>query len=560
MQILLTYCLKFSVSVAIVSIFYELFLKKLTFYNWNRYYLLGYSLLSFFVVFIDISPMLQNNELKHADLVKWVPVLISGEVITTNAREPRVITASNLLALIFITGIVVMLVRLILQLLSFKRMMRNAKYISVEGMKCYQVNEAIIPFSFGNSIFLNSNLHTETELKDIIRHEFVHVKQRHSIDIIWGEILCLLNWYNPFAWLLRASIRQNLEFIADNKVLQSGIDRKAYQYLLLKVIGNNQFSIASKFNFSSLKKRIVMMNKLKSARLNLVRFLFVLPLIAVLLLAFRTIETKRTATRRVGAVLYTGVVDTIPKPATTSRQNSSVGKTVSVQSDRYVITGDKAVIHLHDGTVEEFDLKNKEQKQKFEDKYGEIITVVPVTVGSSVTVDGVKALIAPVNVNANINSNLNSNINTMVNSNVSVAAVAGTTIVSAATPDIADVAVATTVAPLAVSGVPFAIADQDPNIIIGDQEVLFSITKNTTRTELDDLKKEMKEKGYELSFDEINYNDNGKLISISGTMESKDATNKFSATGFSKIVVSVVNEGGHTFFRIDDQRAAKRVI
>ena len=89
---------------------------------------------------------------------------------------------------------------------------------------------------------------------------------------------------------------------------------------------------------------------------------------------------------------------------------------------------------------------------------------------------------------------------------------------------------------------------------------MFTITKNTTRAELDDLKKEMKEKGYELSFDEVKFNDSGKLISISGTMESKDATNKFSAADFSKIVVSVVNESGHTFFRIDDQRAAKRVI
>src|SRR4029453_17672904 len=102
-----------------------------------------------------------------------------------------------------------------------------------------------------------------------------HVKQRHSIDIIWGEILCMLNWYNPFAWLLKSAIRQNLEFIADNKVMEHGIDKKEYQYLLLKVIGNNQFSIAPKFNFSSLKKRIAMMNKMKTAGVHLVKFLFI---------------------------------------------------------------------------------------------------------------------------------------------------------------------------------------------------------------------------------------------------------------------------------------------
>jgi beta-lactamase regulating signal transducer with metallopeptidase domain len=182
----------------------------------------------------------------------------------------------------------IMLVRLLLQLLSFRRMMKKALPVSTDGMNLYQVNENIIPFSFGNSIFINRHLHNEKELEEIIRHEFVHVKQRHSLDIIWAELLCLVNWFNPFAWMLRRSIRQNLEFIADHKVLENGINKKEYQYLLLKVIGNNQYSIATQFNFSSLKKRIAMMNKLKSAKLHLLKFLFVMPVVIVMLLAFRT--------------------------------------------------------------------------------------------------------------------------------------------------------------------------------------------------------------------------------------------------------------------------------
>ena len=136
-------------------------------------------------------------------------------------------------------------------------MRRKANILSVDGMKLYQVHQNIIPFSFGNSIFINRELHTEDELQEIIRHEFVHVKQKHTLDIIWSEWLCIINWYNPFAWLLKTAIRQNLEFIADNKVLQNGVDRKHYQYLLLKVIGNSHFSLASKFNFSSLKNNVI---------------------------------------------------------------------------------------------------------------------------------------------------------------------------------------------------------------------------------------------------------------------------------------------------------------
>jgi N-acetylmuramoyl-L-alanine amidase len=102
--------------------------------------------------------------------------------------------------------------------------------------------------------------------------------------------MCILNWYNPFAWLLRHNLRQNLEFIADSKVIQSGIDKKQYQYSLLKVIAAPEFQIVSQFNIVSLKKRIAMMNKMPSNRVHLVKFLFVLPLLAVSLLAFRGVS------------------------------------------------------------------------------------------------------------------------------------------------------------------------------------------------------------------------------------------------------------------------------
>jgi hypothetical protein len=145
-----------------------------------------------------------------------------------------------------------------------------------------------MPFSFGDSIYLNKNSHTDKELEEIIMHEYVHVKQRHSVDILIAELLCIVNWYNPFSWFMRHSIRQNLEFIADDNVVRSGINKKDYQYHLLKVVGIPQYRIANQFNFSSLKKRIIMMNRQKSAKIQLLKFMFILPLLAVTLLAFRS--------------------------------------------------------------------------------------------------------------------------------------------------------------------------------------------------------------------------------------------------------------------------------
>jgi hypothetical protein len=129
-------------------------------------------------------------------------------------------------------GAAILLLRFIIRYISFVRIRHRSELISDDGIKIYQVDKEIIPFSFGNAVFINRNQHSEEELKEIVRHEFVHVKQNHTIDIVWAELLCIFNWYNPFAWLLKRSIRQNLEFIADNKVIENGHQQKRISILI----------------------------------------------------------------------------------------------------------------------------------------------------------------------------------------------------------------------------------------------------------------------------------------------------------------------------------------
>lgn len=202
--------------------------------------------------------------------------------------------------LIAALGSLILLARFLIMFCSFLRIKRKAQLISDDRTRIYQLDEDMRPFSFGNAIFINTELHSGEELEEIIRHEFVHVKQKHTLDIIWSELLCILLWFNPFVWLLRKSIKQNLEFLADKQVLQNGMDKKEYQYLLLKVMGNKQFAFTNHFNFSSLKNRIAMMNTLRSARVHLAKFLFLLPVVAVLLLAFRK-EVLREVKKEAGS-------------------------------------------------------------------------------------------------------------------------------------------------------------------------------------------------------------------------------------------------------------------
>jgi hypothetical protein len=292
----LDYLLKLSISLAVVGLFYQVLLRRHTFYTANRWYLLGYSALAFVLPFIDLNRTLPPADLARVPLVQYVPTLQSldaTEVETTTLDAAYVVqesswSLSDWMLLLLLTGVMFMLLRLLVHAVAYLRIKQRARLVSDESVKIYHVERAIVPFSFGNAIFINPTLHQESELREIMMHELVHVRQRHTFDILFGEVLCVLNWYNPFAWLIRHAIRQNLEFIADRAVLEKGVDARAYQFLLLKVAGVPAFQLANQFNFSSLKQRILMMNRTKTAKVYIYRFLYAVPMLLVLLAMFRT--------------------------------------------------------------------------------------------------------------------------------------------------------------------------------------------------------------------------------------------------------------------------------
>ena len=156
MVAILYYLLKVSISLALVFLFYQLVLRKLTFYNWNRWFLLGYSLLSFIIPFFNISPVLEKNDWSGSQVINWVPVVQSQSVAGIATKESS-ISFIDVAGLLLLSGMVLMFVRLLLQLLSFRKMVKKASCLSDQGMKLYEVNAPIIPFSFGNSIFISAN-------------------------------------------------------------------------------------------------------------------------------------------------------------------------------------------------------------------------------------------------------------------------------------------------------------------------------------------------------------------------------------------------------------------
>ena len=333
MPVIILYLLRLSIALATVWLFYRCVLRRLTFFSWNRWYLLGYSLLCFAIPLINIDPWLPGEADRGGEMVRFIPIIGTPPVGEKGGFWFRTLSGWNGLLWLLGAGACVLALRLGARWLSLVRVRRRARktvYLYEAGgqeeketlrIPVYEVEEPILPFSYGKAIYINGRQHTEKEWESIILHEYVHIRQRHTADMLAAEWICILNWYNPFAWLIRHAIRQNLEFIADRQVLEGGCDRKRYQYHLLQVVGDPVYRLANNFNFSSLKKRIIMMNKIKSARVHLVRFLFALPLAVVLLLAFRDPRVADVLGHRTrSATEAGGRGDTVPGPGEQAKE------------------------------------------------------------------------------------------------------------------------------------------------------------------------------------------------------------------------------------------------
>lgn len=283
MSIFLLYLVKLALCLVLGFLFYATLLRRMTWYQWNRYFLLLFPL---FAMAAPLLPLSFTGRIQS--------VAASFHIVTfTDAASPAktvlpsaVFNWMQFTTVIILAGMVFFAARFLLRLVSLFRTRIQATLLNSGDIRLYHLNGCKAPFSFGMGIYLDTTLYEQDDLEKIVAHESVHIAQRHTLDTIAAELLCIVQWFNPFAWLLKQATRQNLEFIADDAVLRLGANRKSYQYLLLKVSGAMNYPLATSFLFPSLKNRIGMMNRERSPRRTLLRFVYILPLVCVLLFAF----------------------------------------------------------------------------------------------------------------------------------------------------------------------------------------------------------------------------------------------------------------------------------
>ena len=301
MGLFLVYILKSALCLAAFYLFYRLLLSRETFHRFNRLALLGVLVLSCMLPLVEVS-MKHHSEVGQTmlSLEQWLLMMAAAPVTETvsDAAHVEVPWVQGLL-LVYVAGAVFFVLRGGYSLLRLLALLRSAKREDaaghVSGCKgvCLLVHDRpIAPFSWMRCVVI-SRKDLEEDGRAILTHELAHIRRGHSWDLLLADLCIFLQWFNPAAWLLKQELQSVHEYEADEAVLASGVNAKEYQLLLIKkAVGTRLYSLANSFNHSKLKKRITMMTKRKSNPWARAKYLYVLPLAAIAVVAFARPEVS----------------------------------------------------------------------------------------------------------------------------------------------------------------------------------------------------------------------------------------------------------------------------
>lgn len=355
---MLAYFLKVNVAIVLFYAFYRLFFYKDTFFGWRRTALLCFFAVSAAVPLLNIQTWITEQEPMVAMADLYASVVLPELTIGTEAAPTDWKSILSEYANIAYWGIVALLmIRLIMQLAGIIHLACRCRKVQIGNTNIHLLPKADGPFSFFHWIFIHPSSHTEEEFNEILTHEQTHARQWHSIDVIISELVCIFCWCNPFAWLMKREIRTNLEYLADNRVLETGHDSKAYQYHLLGLSHHKAAAtIYNSFNVLPLKKRIKMMNKKRTREIGRTKYLMFLPL-AALLMIISNIEAVARTTKEMAKDVIEAVEENLASNSTTPEMEVATEtaplETPAPQQDKDKLVNYKGVVVDKDGKAVE---------------------------------------------------------------------------------------------------------------------------------------------------------------------------------------------------------------
>ncbi|WP_412986790.1 M56 family metallopeptidase [Pontimicrobium sp. IMCC45349] len=268
---------------------YEVFLRKETFFNLNRAYLLTTAIGSFILPLVKVQAF--SKVIPQQYLIE-LPVVILGEAKEVqNVITPLQVDTTTTLAntfqwqwsYLFWVGVIISFVILLYKLSKIVELIKKNVVLKQEDILLVKLKNSTSAFSFFHYVFIGDKI-GKNEQQVILKHELIHVKQKHTLDLVFFEVLRVLFWFNPLIYIYQSKLRVLHEFIADKEALKTQDKIAYYQNLLTQMFDTNNVSFINTFYKKSLiKKRIIMLQKSKSSQLKLAKYLLVIPMIFTML-------------------------------------------------------------------------------------------------------------------------------------------------------------------------------------------------------------------------------------------------------------------------------------
>ncbi|MBE0678118.1 MAG: M56 family metallopeptidase, partial [Bacteroidales bacterium] len=288
MESIAFYLLKSASWLAGFTLVYLLFLRKERFFKLKRAYLVAGVVISLLLPLISVHYRVDLP----APVVQETQVGTMAQVIQPQAAAEQHEQKSplSLFLLVYAGGIVLFLFRTLLHVLSLYRALSTGSVRRTGDAVMVKTEKYTSAFSFFNYVFINPSV-SEQEVREIMNHEMVHLKQKHWFDLLLVEMMSLIQWMNPFVWIYSALVRQNHENLADEEALQSTSDPAGYRAALLNQVFNARLiSLSNSFNFSFYTNRFEMMKKIIYSPYRKLKLLLVLPVFAIMFYAFSAPE------------------------------------------------------------------------------------------------------------------------------------------------------------------------------------------------------------------------------------------------------------------------------
>ena len=292
---ILPYIIKSALTLALLYTCIMPLLEKETFHRLNRIIVLGCLLLSFIIPLIHFTGGTNQTIDTVRQAVQLPEILIDG-----NANKQTVWSLTDILICIYTLGGVAMLSLTAIQTMSLMLRLRRCEHITDnKGNVIVLTDYATSPFCLFHYIVMSHDDYANNRCF-VLTHEQEHIRLRHYIDLIILQFATIIQWFNPFVWLIGKNLKAIHEFEVDEAVLNKGIDATQYQkFLVVKAVGNRLQPFANNLNKESLKRRIIMMNQKKSNRWMMLKALFVIPVATLAVSVFANATDVSTMAKEI---------------------------------------------------------------------------------------------------------------------------------------------------------------------------------------------------------------------------------------------------------------------